>query len=174
MKKLFILLTAVLLTWGAGAQNLITVTGTVVDKNGEPVIGAALQEKGTNQAAMTGLDGEFSLQVTSANAVLHVSCIGYKGKDVPLDGRFTLRLELEEDLLMISESVVTALGIKREAKALGYAVATAGSEEISGANERKTGRRGHHHRRRRHVRFHQRHHPRRLPAQRVQPAALRH
>ncbi|MBO5596450.1 MAG: SusC/RagA family TonB-linked outer membrane protein [Bacteroidales bacterium] len=135
MKKLFILLTAVLLTWGAGAQNLITVTGTVVDKNGEPVIGAALQEKGTNQAAMTGLDGEFSLQVTSANAVLHVSCIGYKGKDVPLDGRFTLRLELEEDLLMISESVVTALGIKREAKALGYAVATAGSEEISGANE---------------------------------------
>ena len=135
MKKLTTIFTVLFLSLGIQAQNLVTVSGVILDKDSEPVIGAAIQEKGSLRATTTDLDGAFSLNVESTRSVLTVTAMGYKGKDVPLEGKFKLRIVLEDDILLISESVVTALGIKRDAKALGYAVATASAEEISGANE---------------------------------------
>lgn len=135
MKRLSLILVLLFGTLILNAQKTVTIKGIVIDEEGQPVIGAAVEDKTSNHAAVTGLDGEFMVEVASAEAVLKISCLGYKTLDVPLEGRFNLKVVMEETPLKINESVVTALGIKREAKALGYAVATVGGNEISQSNE---------------------------------------
>ena len=135
IKKLIISVLGLIFPLMLCAQGNVTIKGTVVDESGEPVIGAAVEDKAAGRATVTGLDGDFVLQAGSMNSVLHVSCIGYQSLDYQLDKSFTVKIVLKESALQISESVVTALGIKREAKALGYAVATVGGSEISQSNE---------------------------------------
>ncbi|MBR3285603.1 MAG: TonB-dependent receptor plug domain-containing protein, partial [Bacteroidales bacterium] len=103
------------------AQN-VSVSGTVTDaSNGESVPGASVILRGTTTGTVTNLDGMFALTVPS-NAALIISSIGYKTVEVPVNGRSTINVALEVDNELLEEVVVTALGISREKKALGYAV----------------------------------------------------
>ncbi|MFA7468638.1 MAG: carboxypeptidase-like regulatory domain-containing protein, partial [Desulfotomaculaceae bacterium] len=109
-----------------------TVTGTVVDADGTPLPGANILEKGTTNGTQSDFDGNFSLEVSSANVTLEVSYIGFNTQEVALGGRSSLRVNLSENAQALAEVVVTALGIKTEKRALGYATAQVDGDDISG------------------------------------------
>ena len=108
------------------------VTGKVSDAMG-PIIGASVVEKGTGNGTITDVNGNFSLNVKSG-AILLISYVGYKPEEVKV-GKEPLNITLEEDTKMLSEVVVTALGIKRERKALGYSVDEVKGEALTKAKE---------------------------------------
>ncbi len=108
------------------------VTGKVSDATG-PIIGASVVEKGTANGTITDLDGNFSLNV-KAGATLVVSYVGYKSEEVKA-GRGPLSITLKEDAKALDEVVVTALGIKRERKALGYGIDEVKGEALTKAKE---------------------------------------
>ncbi len=95
-----------------------TVTGKVVSaSDNEPLIGATVQAIGSSQGTSTDLDGQFTVTVNDNVTQLRVSCVGYKSKVVAVTSYVTVALEDANTAL--DEVVVTAMGIKREAKALG-------------------------------------------------------
>lgn len=102
-------------------QQAKAVAGIVLDETGEPVIGASVFEEGTRNGVVTDLDGKFSINV-KANARLTVTYVGYTPQTVAVGGRNTLRIVLAPASNELNEVVVTALGIRREKKALGYAM----------------------------------------------------
>ncbi len=110
-----------------------SIKGTVVDENGEPVVGATIRVKGGTEAAVTDIDGNFSMTVPEGSR-LEVSYLGYKPKEVAAD-RSNLTVGLSQNEQMIDEVVVTALGIKKEAKALTYNVQQISSDEITGVKD---------------------------------------
>lgn len=105
-------------------------TGVVLDQNGEPIIGANVIEKGTTNGIITGVDGDFILNV-SDNAVILISFIGYDTQELPVGNKTNFSVRLKESSEMISEVVVTALGIKRSEKALGYSVQKVDGDEFT-------------------------------------------
>ena len=114
-------------------QQSETATGTVVDAMG-PVIGASVVVKGTTNGTITDFDGNFSLSGVKKGAILEISFIGYATKEVVWEGK-ALNVTLEEDTQQLEEVVVTALGIKREKKALGYAVQDVKGDALLEARE---------------------------------------
>src|SRR5690606_13437388 len=109
-----------------------TVSGTVVDASGSPLPGADVVEQGTLNGTQSDFDGNFTLEVSNANAVLEVSYIGFDTQQLSLSGRSTLSVVLMESAQALAEVVVTALGIKTEKRALGYATAQVEGDDISG------------------------------------------
>lgn len=108
------------------------VTGKVSDAMG-PVIGASVVEKGTSNGTITDIDGNFSLNV-KPGSILVISYVGYQPVEVKA-GKEVLEITLKEDSQLLGEVVVTALGIKRERKALGYGVAEVKGEALTKAKE---------------------------------------
>ena len=108
-------------------------TGTVVDALG-PVIGASVVVKGTTNGTITDFDGNFSLAGVKKGDILEISFIGYATKEVAWNGQ-ALNITLEEDTQQLEEVVVTALGIKREKKALGYAMQEVKGDALVSARE---------------------------------------
>ncbi len=115
-------------------QNERTVTGVVKDKSGEPLIGVNVVLKGTATGTITGLDGDFMLQVP-ASGVLEISYIGYKTVEVKLTSSNTYDVVLHEDTEVLSEVVVTAMGIERKASSLTYATQTVKNTELTRARD---------------------------------------
>ncbi len=111
-----------------------TITGRVVDARGEPLIGVNILVKGTDRGATTDLDGQFTLTNVEDQAILIVSYIGYETQEISLAGRTYLNIILIEDVQRLDEIVVTALGIEREKKALGYSVTEVLGSELSRAS----------------------------------------
>lgn len=103
------------------AQQAKTVTGIVLDETGEPVIGASIVEEGTKNGAVTDIDGKFTIQVKN-DARLVVTYVGYATQTVSVKDQNAIRIVLNSTSSELNEVVVTALGIKREKKALGYAM----------------------------------------------------
>lgn len=115
------------------------ITGFVKDANGDPVIGANVVEKGTTNGVITGLDGEFMLEVPS-DAVIEISYIGYISQSVEIQDRNQpLQITLEEDAQKLDEVVVTALGIKRQSRSLGYSTTQIGGNEFTMARDPNLG-----------------------------------
>ena len=106
-----------------------TVGGTVLDENGEPVIGATVSVKGTNLVTVTDIDGRFELKVPNGS-ILSVSYLGYTTAEVPATGE-NLTISLKPDERQLAEVVVTALGIRRSEKALSYNVQQVNSEQLT-------------------------------------------
>jgi len=132
MKNLFLRVTMIvaLLATSLSAFAQSTVTGTVKDAAGEPVIGAAVQVKGTQNGATVNFDGTFALPGVKRGDVLVFSCIGYANQEITWNSG-TVNVILAEDSEMLEGTVVTALGIKRATKALGYAMTEIKSEELN-------------------------------------------
>jgi len=106
------------------------VRGTVVDETGQPVIGATIQIKGTSQGTVTDVDGRFNLSAP-ANGTLVISYVGMRTQEVPVQP--TVNVTLVSDTEVLEEVVVTAMGIRRDRKALGYAAQDLKSDQLSKA-----------------------------------------
>ena len=94
------------------------ISGIVVDKQGDPMIGVNVIEKGTTNGVMTDGDGRFSLSVFS-NAVLQVSYIGYQSKEIPVNGKSSFKIELLEDMELLDEVVVVGYAVQKKANMSG-------------------------------------------------------
>lgn len=107
----------------------IQVKGRIVDSTGEAIIGASIQAKGTSTGTITDIDGNFSLSVQEGQ-LLVISYIGYQSVQIKAE-RKTLNITLKESDIAIDEVVVTALGIRKEKKALAYSVTEVKGEEMN-------------------------------------------
>ncbi|MBP5689858.1 MAG: SusC/RagA family TonB-linked outer membrane protein [Bacteroidales bacterium] len=132
MKNLFIkvAMTVALLAAGLTAYAQSTVTGTVKDAAGEGIVGANVFVQGTNNGTVADVDGSFTLNNVRTGASIEISCIGYSSQVVVYNGQ-PIHVVLEEDSTMLEGTVVTALGIKRSTKALGYAMTELKSDELN-------------------------------------------
>ncbi len=113
------------------AQSDHVVKGVVEDANG-PLIGATVKVVGTNNGAITDMDGNFTVKCKPGD-MLEVSYVGYTSKQVKAQNG--MKIMMDEDKTQLSEVVVTALGIKRDRKALGYALSEVKGEELTKAKE---------------------------------------
>lgn len=110
----------------------ITVSGTVkssLDGTGLPGVNVLL--KGGQEGTITDINGEYSIEVEDDNSVLIFSYVGYNAEEVIVSGRTIIDVEMVEDVTALQEVVVTALGIKREEKSLGYSVAKVDGKELT-------------------------------------------
>lgn len=112
-------------------QQSHAIQGTVTDGN-EPIIGASVMVKGKNQGAVTDTDGHFTLDVAPGTELV-ISYLGYQPKTVKATAG--MKVTLSEDSKNLKEVVVTALGIKRDRKALGYGLSEIKGEELTKAKE---------------------------------------
>jgi len=131
LQSLFILL---FVATSAMAQDR-TITGTVTDKeDGKPLPGVTVLVKGSKVGTQTGGDGKYALSVPSGSTELTFSYLGYTVQTLAISGN-TLNAVLETDSKALTEVVVTAVGIARQAKSLGYAVTTLKGDELTKARE---------------------------------------
>ena len=114
-------------------QKPITISGTVQDQNKQPIVGASIIVKGTAVGTSTNADGSFSLQIPppTATAQLEINFLGYEPVVVSVGSRTVFNITLKESVAEIEQVVVTALGIKRQEKALSYNVQQVKSSAIT-------------------------------------------
>ena len=110
-------------------QQAKTITGKVVDVAGEPIIGASVLVKGSSTGSVTDIDGKFSVEAP-VGSTLVVSFVGYATEEVKVGAASDYTVTLKDDTQSLSEVVVTAMGIKKEKKALGYSVSDINSKEL--------------------------------------------
>jgi TonB-linked SusC/RagA family outer membrane protein len=130
MKK-FIFLFMILFSTCAWAQK-VNLGGTVVDDKGEPLPGVTVIVKGTQEGVVTNIDGKFNIATEKKTAFIF-SYVGYTSKEVPIGKATQYHVVLEESSVALGDVVVTALGIKREKKSLGYAVQDVKADELTKA-----------------------------------------
>ena len=107
-----------------------TVTGTVTDTNGEPLVGVSVRSKDGKGGTITNIDGQFSMQVGDGETI-EISYVGYATQTLKANTTTPMTIVMEEDKKLLNEVVVTALGIKREAKALTYNVQDLKGSEVT-------------------------------------------
>lgn len=115
-------------------ERQVMLSGIISDTTGEPLIGATVSIKGETTGTITDLDGKYQLQVKRGD-VLVFQYIGYRSRELSFNGQNPLNITLEEESQLLQEVTVTALGIKREKKALGYAVGEVQGGELDKAKE---------------------------------------
>lgn len=129
MRKIFIILTMCFALLGSAyAQQ--SVTGTVTGEDGVGIPGVSVIQKGTSKGTVTNIDGQYSLSVPS-DATIVFSFVGMQSVEENVDGRSTIDVLMRASQIGLEEVVVTALGISREKKALGYSVTEVRADDIS-------------------------------------------
>jgi TonB-linked SusC/RagA family outer membrane protein len=111
------------------------VSGTITDEDGFPLVGASVVLKGTSKATIADVNGTFNLSDVQPGQVLVINYIGYESKEVPVTNEKVYNVVLNEVAYTIDDVVVTALGITRKSKALGYAIAEVKGEDVSAGRE---------------------------------------
>lgn len=134
MIKRFLLILSLIIFASLSIKAQQEITGKVLDENNEPIVGANVVVKGTTNGTITDLDGVFRLSAPE-DAVLLFSFVGYTTKEVVIAGQTNVELVLTPDENALDEVVVTALGIEREKKALGYAVQDVKSDELTATGD---------------------------------------
>ncbi|WP_352422996.1 SusC/RagA family TonB-linked outer membrane protein [Proteiniphilum sp.] len=105
------------------------ITGTIIDAQGEPIIGANIIEQGTNNGTVTDIDGHFSLLVENENAIIRISYIGYIEQEINITGRNSFNVVLREDTQSLDELVVVGYGTMRKSDVTG-SISTAKGTDI--------------------------------------------
>ena len=95
------------------------VSGTVVDANGEPVIGASVIVKGTSNGTVTDLDGKFEVPNVPSGGRLEISYVGYKTQTIDVSGKSSFSVTLQEDNALLDEVVVVGYGVQRKSDVTG-------------------------------------------------------
>jgi len=126
-RKFFFLMVGLLFSVGLNAQT-ITVSGVVSDPSGEPLIGASILAQGTTVGTSTNIDGEYTINV-APDATLVVSYVGYDTQNVPVDGRTSINVTLQENSVMLNEVVAIGYGTVKKSDATG-SVAVIKPDEI--------------------------------------------
>ncbi|MBC7689100.1 MAG: SusC/RagA family TonB-linked outer membrane protein [Aquabacterium sp.] len=124
-----LLFSALLLVAFSGIQAQ-TVTGTVSNKDGEKLSGVSVLVKGINKGTSTDQSGHFSIDM-AGKSVLTFTSVGYLVYEVAAAGKSSIEITLDKDMRNVDEVVVTALGIKKEAKRLGYSTTTVNTEQLT-------------------------------------------
>lgn len=127
--QLLILCSLMFVSLPALAQ--MQVKGTVTAPDGSGIPGVNIAIKDTGGGTITDIDGNYNIQVPDASAVLVFSYVGFESQEIAVGNNSTINIELSEDVTALSEVVVTALGIQREEKSLGYSVGKVGGEEFN-------------------------------------------
>ncbi len=145
----------VIIKWGRQESNLLTspvyafnntsesfnffeqtVTGTIKDQNsGEPLPGVNVMVKGTTAGTATDAEGKYEINVTDGNAILVFSYVGYLSQEITVGSRSVVDISMVSDTRNLDEVVVTALGIKREKKALSFATGELKGTDFADARE---------------------------------------
>lgn len=126
-RKFFFLMVGLLFSVGLNAQT-ITVSGVVSDPSGEPLIGASILAQGTTVGTSTNIDGEYTINV-APDATLVVSYVGYDTQNVPVDGRTSINVTMQENSVMLNEVVAIGYGTVKKSDATG-SVAVIKPDEI--------------------------------------------
>ena len=129
MKKITLFLVSLMFACTLWAQN-VQVSGVVTDTEGQPLPGVTVIIKGTKTSAITDANGRYAISAPS-DAVLVFSSLGMKTREVAINGRTRFDVTLETESLRLDEVVVTAMGIKREKKSIGYAAQEVKAEELT-------------------------------------------
>ena len=107
-----------------------SVTGTITNKDGDKLPNATVTVKGTTIGTSSNADGRFTINV-SGKAALVFSSVGYASQELPVGGRSVIDVVMVKDLRNLDEVVVTALGIKKQARGLGYSTTNVKPDELS-------------------------------------------
>lgn len=105
------------------------ISGKIIDESGEGLAGVTIAIKGGSTGTISDFEGNYTLNSVPSNATLIFSYLGYQSQEIPVNGRTIINVTLGEDTQVLGEVVVTALGIKRQKRALGYA-----TTDLSGDN----------------------------------------
>ncbi|MEM6804278.1 MAG: carboxypeptidase-like regulatory domain-containing protein, partial [Bacteroidota bacterium] len=132
MKNIVLLCSLLVFTGFSVWGQTSTVTGNVTDGDGIPLVGASVIAKGTTVGTLTDEKGFYSIAVPNGVDTLVYRYTGFGISQVPIGGRSTISVTLNQDLV-IEEVVITALGIEKEAKTLGYGVDNIEAEELTRA-----------------------------------------
>jgi TonB-linked SusC/RagA family outer membrane protein len=133
MRKILLLFVLSFALLVANAQEK-KVTGLVTEaSSGEPLVGVTVLVKGTTNGTVTNFDGKFDMSVPTG-ATLVVSFVGMEAQEIPVEGETSFNIKMKASSEQLDDVVVTALGIKREKKALGYSVQDVKSDEITRTN----------------------------------------
>ncbi|MEH6408685.1 MAG: carboxypeptidase-like regulatory domain-containing protein, partial [Leeuwenhoekiella sp.] len=127
MKNFTIVLFLLLFSSYSQAQ---TITGTVTDASGMPFPGVSVMVEKTNQGTVTDFDGKYAISATSGD-ILTFSYLGMTTQEIKLAKQLILNVILQEDTQQLNEVVVTALGIKKEKRSVGYSVQEVNSDELT-------------------------------------------
>lgn len=132
MKKILMIFVLALTTTAMMLGQTVQITGTVTSKDdGLPIPGASVAVRGTTLGALTDADGRYSLSVPQNANTLVFSFIGMKRAEVPIEGKTRIDIAMESEMVGLDEVVVTAVGISREKRELGYNVQSVNTEVIS-------------------------------------------
>lgn len=137
MKKILLIMTVLSLFGASGAiaQDL-TISGRVTSaEDGSPLPGVNVVLQGTQTGTVTDVDGNYRLSVPSGGGVLVFTFIGLSSQEVPIQNRTVIDVQMQPDVTQLSEVVVTAVGIEREAKALGYSVERVDATKVQQVGE---------------------------------------
>src|SRR5690606_26062473 len=110
-----------------------TISGTVSDENGLPLPGVNIIVKGTTNGTQTDFDGNYSITASTGD-VLSYSFVGYTKKEMTVGASNNISFSMTPDVTAIDEVVITAFGIKKEEKAIGYAVQSVKGDDIAESN----------------------------------------
>ncbi len=125
-----ILFFAMMIVFSTMAMAQGKVSGTVIDANGEPIIGASVMVKGTSTGTVTDLDGNFTLQDMPSRGSLVISYVGYSTQTVDFSGNRSIKVTLQEDRQLLNEVVVVGYGVQKKSDVTG-AMASVSSEELN-------------------------------------------
>jgi TonB-linked SusC/RagA family outer membrane protein len=132
-KNLLLTMLFTLTCWFAFAQSKVSGTVTSAD-DGSGIPGVSVQIKGTSKGTQTDLDGKYTIEAASGQTLVY-SFIGMSSKEVKVGNQSTINVSLSSDEKVLSEVVVTAIGIQRDKKALGYSVASIKSDKVVNISE---------------------------------------
>jgi len=130
-RQLFMVATICLLGLSSLMAQDRTVSGTVSDSAGRPVALATVAERGTRNSTVSKEDGSFTLKVTSARPMLVISSVGFATQEVPTNGASTVSVTMQGNSSQLTDVVVTALGITKKQRGLGYATTTIKADELT-------------------------------------------
>jgi TonB-linked SusC/RagA family outer membrane protein len=134
ISRLLILFAVCMLAYGSSYAQNLTIRGIVLDEANQPLPGVSVQVKGTTFGAVTGTEGRFTLAVAKGQ-VLTFKFIGYVPQEVTIGTETNISIQLKSDSKALSEVVVTAYGVKKETRRLGYTVQEVKGPELVKARE---------------------------------------
>lgn len=130
-------------TWARSTEPIVfasleqqTINGQVLDESNTPLPGVNVLVRGSSGGTVTDAEGKYTLIGVGSDAVLVFSFIGFKSQEVNVNGQSVINVTLEADVLSLDEIVVTALGVQKESKKLGYAVTSVKTDDLT--NNRTT------------------------------------
>ncbi len=112
-----------------------SVSGTVTDQEGEPLIGVNIIVQGTAQGTVTDFDGTYQVEVPSGESVLVFSYTGYAQQEIPVNGRSTINVTMEESAELLDEVVVSALGFTQRKDEMGSTYSTIAADDMVRSGE---------------------------------------